>query len=342
MDADLVVQYVTRSLLLLGGALAFGLFATWLVGRLCRRAAVSPGLTLVAQLLTPVALLYAASLYLDVAGYVAQARVASTEEEISYPSGSPSIPGNWSRSFWATVKFNAPDGPREAPLWIDEKTFDALRPGAAITVRYLPWLPFIARPAEQSTLAFVPWRWLAIGFLVVGVALALRRLLRPAPPWVKALLVLSSIGAVVVTLVFPTPWLTPLDPPVLTTIAEVRQVREVTRSFVSGRTTGFVPAPQPWNPVELRFVPQGRDTPVIAVDGVDIGSVPGLQSGARVPVSYNASNPRDARLAGARSYRWREWGELAELALAAVVVTGGFLLLGKAAGAWWRRMLNRA
>jgi hypothetical protein len=342
MDQEAAVQYLIRILLLLGGTIALATFATWFVGWLCRRSAVSPGLTFVAQILTPVALFYAASLYLDAAGHVVQARVASTEEKITYHLGARTIPGAWSRWFWATVKFDATEGPGQALLWLDEATYDALQPGASIAVRYLSWLPFIARPAEQSTRGLVPWRWLVIGTLVLGVVLALRPLLRRVPAGVKALGAVILGCIVVLWWVFPTPWETPLDPPILTASAEVQNLREETRSFTSGRTTGSVPAPQPWNLVELRFVPVGREKPVIAVDSVDVGSVAGLKVGARLNVSYNARNPRDARLAGARTWRWKEWRELAEWAIAAVVVTGGFMLLAKAAGLMWRRLVNRS
>jgi hypothetical protein len=341
MDADVAIQHVVRGLVLLGGAIAFALFATWFVGWLCRRSEVPAGLTFAAQVLTPVALFYAASLYLDVTGQVVQARIASTEERISHNGGE--IPGRWNRSFWANVRFDTPEGPRGAPLWLDEATYDALRPETSIAVRYLPWLPIIARPADQSTRAFVPWRWLAAAILMLAVVLALRLVLRRLPAWWRAVAILAAMAVLVVWLVFPTPWETPLDPPVLTANAEVLRVREETRSFVSGRTNGSVLAPQPWNVVELRFVPQDRERPVIAVDSVDVGSVAGLQVGARLPVRYNAANPRNARLVpGARTWRQKEWGELAELVLLIVVIGAVFTLLTKVAGAWWRRMLTRS
>ena len=316
-------------------------FATWFAGWLCRRAGLSPGLTVLAQLAAPVALFYAASLYLDLAGHVVQARVASTEEKISYQS-SGRIPGAWSRSFWATVTFDAAEGPRTATLWLDETTYDALQPASPIVVRYLPWLPIIARPADQSTRAFVPWRWLAVGVFMLGAVLALRPVLRRVPGGLRALGVFAAVAIVVVWWVFPTPWETPLDPPILTANADVRSLREETRSFISGRTTGSVPAPQPWNVVELRFVPEGREKAVIAVDSVDVGSVAGLQVGARLAVAYNARNPRDARLAGARTWRRKEWGELSELMVFGVIIIAGFLLLTKAAGVWWRRLVRRS
>ena len=70
------------------------------------------------------------------------------------------------------------------------------------------------------------------------------------------------------------------------------RVREETRSFMSGRSTGSVDAPQPWNIVELRFLPAGRTKPVTAVDSVDAGWVAGRERGARLTVTYNAAHPR--------------------------------------------------
>jgi hypothetical protein len=340
MDQDVVVQLLTRGLSLLAGAIALVVFATWFVGWLCRRSSVPAGWTALAQVLTPVALTYAASLYLDVAGQVVQARVGSTEERIAHHNSGHSTPGSWSRSFWATAEFETPEGPRMAPLWIDEATYDALEAGAPIAVRHLPWLPFIARPADQSTRSFVPWRWLAVGGFLLGIILLLRPVLRRLPAAMKALAILTALIVTVFWLVYPTPWVRPLASPVLTTDAEVIRVREETRSFTSNRSTGSVPAPQPWNVVELRFVPQGRKKAVIAVDSVDAGSVAGLRTGARLPVSYSANNPRDARLAGTRNWRWKEWMELVQWAFAAVVVFGGFWLLGKAVKPLWRRLIT--
>jgi hypothetical protein len=340
MDQDVVIQHVTRGLTLLAVVIVSALFATWLMGWLLRRAKAPAGLTAVAQILTPIALLYGISLYLDVAGQVVQARVVSTEEKIAYRAGGGSIPGSWSRSFWATVKFDTPEGERGAPLWLDEATYDALQPASPISVRYLAWLPIIARPADQSTLSFVPWRWLGAGVFILGVFLTLRPLLARVPTLVKAVAALVTVGVLVVWWVFPTPWLPPLAAPILTIDAEVVRVWEETRAFTSGDSTD--PAPQPWNLVELRFVPQGRVKAVIAIDGVDVGSVAGLKVGAHLPVSYNAANPREARLTGARTWRWKEWVALAELALWAVVGLAAFLLLRKAVTTWWRGIMRRS
>ncbi len=339
MDQDLVMNRLVSGLIALAVALVLGAIATWLVGVVCRRMKLPGGLVVLAQLLTPVALVYAASLYLDAAGVVAPSQVASKDESITYSSR---IPGGWNRFFWATVRFASPEGPTEAMLWLDEASFDALSPGTALDVRFVSWFPHIARPASESTRSLVPWRWLVPAAAAIGAGVALWLLLRRRAPGMMALTFFVAIAGGVVWWVFPTPWDTPPVAPLVTTMAEVRGVRTVTRSFVSGRSTGPVEAPQPWEVVELHFVPDGRSQVVVAVDGVDVGSVPGLTVGARVLVSYNASDPRNARLPGTRTYRWREWLELGEYVVAGIVVVIGFVLLGKLASFWWRKLTQRS
>jgi hypothetical protein len=337
MDPDLVMQRLISGVVFLGAAAAVGVLATWLVGVLCRRARLPAGLTLLAQVLTPVVLFYAGSLYLDAAGVVAAAHVESKDEHINY---TPRSPGGWTRSLWATVRFTGADGPTQAVLWLDAATFDALRPGSPIDVRYVSWFPHIARPASESTRSLVPWRWLVRGGFAGGAGVAIWLLLRRRSPLLMAATFFAAFIAGAMWLVLPAPWLPALDPPVLTAEAEVLRFRTVTRSFLDGRRTD-VAAPQPWDLVELRFVPEGRDQPVVAVDGVDAGSVPGLAIGSRVPVSYNLRDPRDARLPGPRTYRWREWRLLGEYAVSLVVVVAGFYFLRKLAMFWWRKLTQR-
>jgi hypothetical protein len=329
MDQDLVIQRLINGALFLSGALLVGLAATWLVERVCRTFRLPDGLTVLAQVLTPVALFYAGSIYLDAAGAVAAATVQEKDERISYASR---IPGGWNRSYWATVRFATTDGPTDAALWLDEATFDALHVGDAIDVRYVSWFPHLGRPATQSTRALVPWRLVGWALAAAGVGVVLWLSLRRRPVLMVALF-LAAMAVGVIRWVYPTPWDTPLEAPVLTAEAEVGEVRDETLAFVSGRTLGAVAAPQPWQLVQLRFVPEGRDQPVIAVDGVDEGSVPGLTTGARVPIVYSARSPRDARLqGGTRTYRWREWLELGEY----VALIGGAWLALWAIGRLFR------
>lgn len=337
MDSDLVIQRLWQGALFLGGAFVLGAAAMWLMGVACRRAGLGNGLTTLAQVLTPVVLVCAGSLYLDAAGVVAHATVLRTDERINH---SYRLPGAWHRWFWATVRFTSTDGPAEAVLWIDEAHYDALVAGQALDVRYVTAFPFLARPADESTRALVPWRFLAGAAVVWSLGLTLWLALRKRRPALFAVLAFVAVFAGVVWWVFPTPWDTPLEGPVAAIDAEVVAVRDVTRSFVSGRSTGPVDAPQPWQVVELRFVPQGRERPVIAVDEVDAGSVDGLRRGARVPVTYSLGSPRDARLDGRRSYRWREWLELGTYLAVVAGICVGVMVAGRLVSWWWRRMLG--
>jgi hypothetical protein len=337
MDPDLAMQRLVNGLIFMGGAAVAGTLAVWLVGWWCRRTDRPGGVTLLAQGLTLVAMFYAGSLYLDAAGLVAPATVESKDERITYTSRGTI---GWNRSLWATVRFTGNDGPTQGGLWLDAATFDALRPGAPIDVRYVSWFPHIARPASASTRSLVPWRWLVRAALAGGTGIAIGLLLRRRSPLLMFLTFAAAIVAGVTWLVLPAPWLPALDAPVRTAQAEVRRLETVTRSFINGRRAD-IPAPQPWELVELQFVPEGGDQPVVAVDGVDAGSVPGLAIGARVPVSYNARDPRDARLPGPRTYRWREWRLLGEYAVTSVAAIAGLYFLSKLASFWWRKLTQR-
>ena len=214
MDPDLVTQRLISGLVLLGAAAAVGLLATWLVGWICRRAHLPGGLTLLAQVLTP---------------------VESKDEHLNYTS-SGTI--GWNRSLWATVRFDGSDGPTQAVLWLDAATFDGLRPGSPIDVRYVSWFPHIARPASESTRSLLPWRWLVRVVLAGAAGVAIWLLLRRRSPLLMFLTFVAAIVAGAMWLIMPAPWLPPLAAPVLTAQAEVVRVQTVTRSFVGGPCAG--------------------------------------------------------------------------------------------------------
>jgi hypothetical protein len=77
---------------------------------------------------------------------------------------------------------------------------------------------------------------------------------------------------------------------------------------------------------------------VVAVDGVDEGTVPGLVVGGRVPINYSPAAPREARLVGgSRTYRAREWQQLAETAGWIIALLAGWWLLARFVKLLWRR-----
>ncbi|MCC6629982.1 MAG: hypothetical protein IT340_21605 [Chloroflexi bacterium] len=339
MDGGDVLQQIGLVLAGLVAVMVLAAIVGRVVGRLCRLVGLPAGLGGVMGALFPFAVLIAGSLYLDQAGVVVPAQVQSKEERISSARGR--APDNWwTRQLTLTVAFTTVDGrPTTTQLFTDEEGFDALRPGAAVQVRYLPELRVIARPADQSTLSLVPWSWLpTIGLALASIALIWLMIRRRAPKPLTAIAVGVGIFGLL-TWLFP-PWEPEPTGPLQTATAEVRNVRSITRSVFSGRTRWD--APQPWELVELTFVPAGRDQPVVAVDGVDRGSVAGLTAGARLSVTYPAAAPRSARLVGAaRTYRWQEWLGLAETVLLIGAVLGGLWLLGKLWGRLWHRATAR-
>jgi hypothetical protein len=155
MDGDELLQYLGWGL---GGVLAVMVLAA-IVGRvgawLCRRVGLPAWPGALAGALVPLAVLVAGSLYLDQAGVVVPARVLSKEERIV--SARNRAPDNWwTRQLQMTVEFATADGrPTTTQVLADEERFDALRPGAAVMVRYLPEVRLIARLADQSTLSLI-------------------------------------------------------------------------------------------------------------------------------------------------------------------------------------------
>jgi hypothetical protein len=339
MDPEVIQERFLSSAVLIGGAAAVGALASWLVRIVGRRVGLSTLGVLAGQVAIWAALLAGGSLYLDAVGEETSALVTAKEERIRHRSRPP---GYWSRSYWAQVEFAAAGRREQAWLWLDEPTYDTLRRGAEVPIRYLPRLPYLARPASSSTLTMVPWRWVGIGAAAIG-ALWLSWTMTPRRLRVVPAVVMLAAGlAVVAWLLAPSPWDTPLEGPTVQGLADVRHVRTVTQSVVRGSRYNRIRAAQPWNVVELSFVPEGRDDPVVAVDSVDVGSVPNLEVGARVPVTYNPAAPRDVRLPGARTYRQREWQAIGEYLLAIAIVVGGLIVGRRVVGNWWRRRTRRA
>ena len=157
---------------------------------------------------------------------------------------------------------------------------------------------------------------------------------------VSAVLVIVGLGGLV-PLLLPLPWEAEPPGPWRAATAEVRGVRTITASMLSSSRSSSR-APQPWQLVELVFVPEGRDQPVVAVDGVDRGTVAGLTEGARLAIRYPEAAPRAARLvAGERTYRLREWEQLGRDVFWIGVIIVGALALSAVLNRLWRRLLTR-
>jgi hypothetical protein len=92
--------------------------------------------------------------------------------------------------------------------------------------------------------------------------------------------------------------------------AVIRNIRHVTTVGGNSRSRAMA-AWQPFDVVELSFLPEGRREAVTSVDSVDAGSVPNLAVGTPVTVAYSQRRPRAATIVGAR--RAHEWKNTVEV-----------------------------
>jgi hypothetical protein len=260
------------------------------------------------------------SLLLEHAGAVAEGTLLRKVEQIVVDSGGDVDGGRptWQRVPIYTLVFT-PLGrarPLEMTLHADLATFDRLPPPGPLEVRYLHWLGLLtyARWTGESPFGFVrmfwevDWvRWWTSTCAVVLLWLATgrgrdrsrggrrkRRRTTPlarAVPWAAALPLGLWISWNLYRAFVPGPQ------PDSSWLQANATVGGVSRWAEKGtRHYGFV---------ELRFVPAGAPSEVVAVDTVDARSVIGLGAGQTVQILYPRGHPREARLARAsRTYAY--------------------------------------
>src|SRR3979490_1009677 len=117
----------------------------------------------------------------------------------------------------------------------------------------------------------------------------------------------------------------------------VKSLGKIDRLFEGAHERGIM-ADQPVDVVGVEFVPDGRTGPVVAVDLIDHGSVPGLKEQSTVTFEYEGTSPRTAYIDHAtRTFPKRNfsgivlWGLLSLATLIALV----------AAGQWISKAFNR-
>ena len=224
---------------------------------------------------------------------------------------------------------------RGALIAVEPELYDKLRVGDTVELRYvaltiLNGLPnngfarFSAQPPLGTLIAsarpLLPY--------VLGVALWLVLLFSWAKwrsDWIAALLFILMVGG---GLYIGSGWPPPAPGgPREATIATVRDMHRVDRVW-GGRRTEAEDAVQPYDIVELEFVPSGASGPVVAVDLVDANSVPGLAKGARLPIHYSVEQHRWAQLdAAARTYPWKNMRSFGIIAVIGLVFVGGWILV---------------
>jgi hypothetical protein len=152
--------------------------------------------------------------------------------------------------------------------------------------------------ADLAHAALVDFRWaawfvLGLVALVGAHRLGRRAILLTGAAWLAAAVLLPSVDRAPRAVA-------PDWRPATARVTSSMRIQVIARGRRSD--AGFA-LRQPYEILELRFVPAGARDSVVAVDAVDEGSVPGLAVGATLPIRYDPSTPRQARLdAGSRTH----------------------------------------
>ncbi len=283
------------------------------------------GLLVLVLLITP---LVVPPIYLELRGLNTQAEVIDKNETISMTATT------WRRQLLVEVRYQPADAdePATAKIPVDTATYDRLQVKETTEVRYTPAVEQlgdlrIARFESQSGFGLVfavfgmenTWVLLSIG----GWLLLLFIWSKWQHWWLGLLVMALLLGA---GLYFGSAAPPPTPPgPMLEAQARVGQTRHIDRVW-GGRRTSAEDAVQPYDIVELMFVPQGARSPVVAVDIVDSGSVPQLETGSTVSIRYNLANPRFALIEQAsRTYYWKNMRTFGIIAII-LLVPGAFAL----------------
>jgi hypothetical protein len=244
--------------------------------------------------------------------------------------------GDWFRQFQIVAAFRAPGSPfeRHAICDVEQRTYDSLHPGDPVTVHYFPALlqqPFIPAthlaPCTQAanfgsnpdlyrrielvfgSLFAILFAWLVLRIRIAGWLLV---------PW---------FGLFILYCVTPRAEPAPNQPRPAN--ARVRSVSTIDEILVGGLGHEARSEPMklahPYQLVQLEFTPAHATGPVVALDTVDLNSIPGLALKQIVDIDYDAANPRIARIhGGTRNFPQQA---LHQLMLTYGIVAGLFLLL---------------
>lgn len=297
------------------------------------------------------------SLLIDGRGILIPGRIFHKDEYIVVHNS------DWTRRMDVSVEYHPPDGfgsvaclkARVAP-----GQFDQWKKGDLVQVRYLrredvpDWpgakalrgmglLP-VAHLADQRAWSglqdvFALHRFVITASLLAILVLILWRWMRvPYFPWAVGACVLSAL-AVSFIAGFPTP-MPPPQHAVQTASGIVKRLDRWEWIFRDNHSRGFQ-ADQPIQIVGVQFVPDGKVEPVVAVDLIDDGSLPGLKEQASVTVDYEAASPRVAYLRGAtRDFARRNLRGMIVESLAALVTVVALIAFAKLLGAGYRKLVR--
>ena len=274
------------------------------------------------------------------------------------------VNSSWELLRDVTVEYTAPETGSVSFFEVrpDARLYDSLRTKQAVNVRYLPrkdvpdvpgarflWelhaLP-TARLADFET----PSRLAALrtpgmvlaGEILGGIGILLllwwithQRLLA----WAAGLGALPLL-ALIILQGFPRATPAPARE-VRRASGRVTGIGRIDKLFSGSRSRGVI-ADQPVDVVSVEFVPVGRTEPVVAVDPIDRGSLPGLKERDTVPIDYESGSPRTAHIyAATRQFPDRNFSGAMVAGIVYVLVVIGLLGAAILFGRGYKRLVAR-
>ena len=266
-------------------------------------------------LVVPVVLLIAAMVWYDTTSVTITGVVVRKQEIVKLYTKMPMADDPFTeRKLLLHVRYTPPGSPMITwGVKTPADRFDRTRVGDEVSLRYLKAWPRISIGlAERTTIdrlrdaraafdnrtgTWYVWELAGLAVIVLCATLG---------GWVM-LIVTCAFLACSVPLFFTDRGAPPV--PAVATTAVVGETGRVDRTPRWSTQRSFLDArdlTQPYQSVELTYVPgRGRDS-VRAVDAVDAGSAGALKTGALVAIRYDPALPRTAQLAtGTRTYRSR-------------------------------------
>lgn len=300
----------------------------------------------------------ASSAYIDTRGVIIPGQVFSKSETVTV------LHNEWQRLTDVTIEYERPDGRGVgfAKTLLDQPRYDALHLHQAVSLHYLrdedlPSLPLVkslrraellprVRLADQKILSGLRARMTLsdLATIVVFAGALLLLLLWNVTHWSVIKWIAGASAVLVLLLMLVSAFPTPTPEPrveVVEGIARVKSIGRIDRLFAGKHERGTA-ASQPIQVLGLEFVPATRIEPVVAVDLINAGSVPGLRENASVPIVYERGSPRIAHIQKAqRDFLSRNVIGTAIWLVASAAVVVVLLGIGKAFGVLYRRLIAR-
>jgi len=267
----------------------------------------------------------------------------------------------WERSRDISIEYTIPETGGVSFLTVHPEVsqYDALHTGQPVELRYLlekdiPKLPLsniLWQLHALPTVRFIALRKASLvesprDLLLVQVVGCLTALLllwgitRWKPfGWTFGIALLLGLGVLELQ-DFPRPVPAPVND-LRHATGHVQSISHITNLFSSSRERGVI-ADQPVDVVGVAFLPEGFTEPVLAVDLIDLGSVPGLKEKGTVSITYEQANPRIASIDKAtRTFPQRNFSGVIYQGVASLVLLLGVLALVAWLSAKYKKFTSR-